>query len=162
MLEPSVRGRGAQVLHAPRESLPCDVLEIAVESESVRNNKMREGAGNFLQSKVAALGNIERARKHLGSVLEDAQHLVAVLDKELRALELHPVGFLDRLPGLNAEHYILGVRVVFAKIVAVIGRDHGQPEIFLELKEPGMDALLHRQTLILNLKEEILFAEKVA
>src|SRR5271157_6337295 len=102
MLEPAVRGRGAQVLHAAGESLPRDVLEITVKRESVWNVEVRERAGNFLQSKIAALGNIERARKHLGRVLEHTQHLVGVLDVELRALELHPVGFLDGLPRLNA------------------------------------------------------------
>src|SRR6266478_9107430 len=100
MLEPAVRRQGPQALHPPGESLPRDVLEIAVESKSVRNIKVRKWAGNFLQSKVAALGNIERARKHLGRVLEHAQHLIAALHIKLRALKLHSVRFLDGLPRL--------------------------------------------------------------
>src|SRR2546430_5105781 len=91
MLEPAVRRQGPQALHPPGESLPRDVLEITVESKSVRNIKVRKWAGNFLQSQVAAFGNIERARKQLGRILEHAQHLVTILDVELRALELHPV-----------------------------------------------------------------------
>src|ERR1022692_2571546 len=75
MLESSASRRAPQVLHPSRKSLPRDVLEITVESKSVRNVEMRKRAGNFLQSKVAAFGNIERARKHLGRVLKHAQHL---------------------------------------------------------------------------------------
>src|SRR6266853_6065179 len=60
MLEPAVRRQRSQALHPPRESLPRDVLEITVESKSVRNIKVRKRAGDFLQSKVATLGNIER------------------------------------------------------------------------------------------------------
>ena len=37
-----------------------------------------------------------------------------------------------------------------------------QPEILFQLEQAGMDAVLHLQALVLNLKKEILFAEKVA
>ena len=162
MLEPTVRRQSSQALHPPRESLPRDVLKITVERKSVRNVEVWKRAGNFLQSKVAAFRYIERARKHLGRVLEHPQHFVAVLHVELRALELHPVGFLDGLPRLNAQHHILCVRVVFAKVVAVVGRHQRQPNILLQLEQAGMDAVLHLQTLVLNLQEEILFAKKIA
>src|SRR5260370_41435487 len=57
MLEPAVRRQRSQALHPPRESLPRDVLEITVQSKSVRNVAARKRAGGFLQSKAAALGN---------------------------------------------------------------------------------------------------------
>ena len=123
---------------------------------------MRERARNFLQSQVAALGNTQRARQHLRRILEHAQHLVAVLDKKLVALELHPVRVLDGLPRLNAQHHILRMRIVFAQIVAVVGRDQRQPKIFLQLEQPRMDAVFHLQSLILNLEEKIFFAKKFA
>src|ERR1035438_2798172 len=52
MLEPAVRRQCPQALHAPGESLARDVLEITVESESVRNIEVRKRTGNLLQSKV--------------------------------------------------------------------------------------------------------------
>ncbi len=45
--------------------------------------------------------------------------------------------------------------------MAVVGGDERQAKIFFKLKKAGMDAVLHFQTLILNLKIEILFAEDV-
>jgi hypothetical protein len=46
--------------------------------------------------------------------------------------------------------------------MAVIGGDERQTEVFLQTKQPGMDAVLHLKTLILNFQEEILPAEYVA
>jgi len=46
--------------------------------------------------------------------------------------------------GLDAEHYVLGVSVVLAQIVAVVGGDERQSEIFFQLEEAGMDFVLHR------------------
>ena len=83
------------------------------------------------------------------------------LDEELVAVELHAGGVVDRLAGLDAEHHVLRVGVVFAEIVAVVGGDQRQAEIFFQLEEAGMDAVLHLQALILNLEKEILFAENV-
>ena len=94
-------------------------------------------------------------------VLEDAGHFVVALDEELVAVELHAGGVANGFAGLDAEHDVLGVGVVFAEIVAVVGGDQRQAEIFFQLEEAGMDAVLHFQALILNLEIEILFAENV-
>src|SRR5580658_9562288 len=119
MLKPPARRRSAQVLHPPGKSLPRDVLEITVESKSLRNVKVRKRTWHLLQMQIAALGNVERAREHVRRILEHTQHLVAVLDVKLRAIKLHPVSLLNRLPRLDAQHHILRVRVVLAKVVAV-------------------------------------------
>src|SRR6202042_1728902 len=73
----------------------------------------------------------------------------------------HPSGIVNRFAGLNTQHYVLRVRIVLAKIVAVIGRHQRKSEILLQLEESRMDLVLHRETLVLNLEIEIVFAEDV-
>src|SRR5262249_37814414 len=62
---------------------------------------------------------------------------------------------------LNADHHILGVGVVFAKIMAVVRRHERQTELFLHSEEARMDAVLHLKTLVLYLKIKVLFAENI-
>ena len=135
------------------------MLEITIGSETIGDVEVRERAGNLLQAQVAALGDAQRARENLGRILEDPQHLVGILDEKLVALKLHPVGLLNRLSGLNAQHYVLRVRIVFAKVVAVVRRNQRQSEISFELEQSRVDAVFHLESLILNLKKEI-FAAK--
>ncbi len=84
-----------------------------------------------------------------------------VLDEELGAIELHTGGVVDGLAGLDAEHDILRVSVVFAEIVTVVGGDEWKAEIFFQLEEAGMDFVFHREALILNLEIEIVFPEDI-
>ncbi len=67
-----------------------------------------------------------------------------ILDEELSAVEFHPRRVVDGFSGLDAEHYVLGVSVVLAQVVAVVGGDEWQSEIFFQLEEAGMDFVLHR------------------
>jgi len=137
------------------------VNEIAVDCVAGRNFKLRKWVGHFFQAQAAALGNIERAREHLRRVLEHAVHLFVALDEKLRTLELHASCVADGLAGLDADHHILGVGIVLAEIVAVVGGHQRQPEILLKLEQAGMDAMLHLQALVLNFEEEPIFAENV-
>ena len=123
---------------------------------------MRKRIADFFQPQVAAFGDGQRARKHVGRVFEDAVHFVMTLDVKSRALELHAIGVLDRLAGLDAQHHVLGVGVVFAEIVAVVGRDHRQAEVFFQAKQVGVDAMLLLQALVLNLEKEVVRTENVA
>src|SRR5262249_43146200 len=71
-------------------------------------------------------------------------------------------GVIDRLAGLHADQHVLGVGVIFAEIVAVIGGHHRDAEIFFQAKEIGMDAVLFGQALVLDLHEEIVCAKDLA
>src|ERR1700735_1638700 len=117
---------------------------------------------NLRHFEMATLANGARARQNLRRILEHAQHLVAILDEELVALELQPVRILNRLAHLDAQHHILRMGVVFAQVVTVIRSHHRQPKIFLQLEQRGMDEVLLFESLILNLEEEILSAKKIA
>ena len=123
----------AQRLQAAGEAFASDVHEVAVDGVAGRDFELRERIRDFLQAQAAALGDVERAREHLGGIFEHAVHLVVVLDEELVAVELHASRVVNRLAGLDAEHDILCVGVVFAEVVAVVGGDERQAEIFFEL-----------------------------
>src|SRR5438128_6769475 len=137
------------------------MFEVAIEGVAGGNVEMRKRVADFFQSQVASLGNIQRARQDFRRILEHPVHLVMTLDVEVGALKLHSVWVLNTLAGLNTDHHILRVRVIFTEIVTVVGRYQREPEISLETKKIGVNAVLHLQALILDLKKEILFAENV-
>ena len=161
MFQLALLGKRAQRFQAVREAFSGDVDEIAVDGEARRNFELRERSGNFFQPQAAAFGDVERARENLGRIFEDAIHFVVALDEELRAFEFQACGVANRLPRLDAEHHILRVSVVFAQIVAVIGRDQRQAKIFLQLEQAGMDFVFHGKALILNFEKEVFLAENI-
>ena len=152
----------AQRFEAAREAFAGDVDEITVDGIAGWNIELRERGCDFFEVQAATLGDVEGAGQDFGRIFEDAIHFVVVLDEELGAVELHAGGVVDRLAGLDAEHDVLGVSVVFAEIVAVVGGDEREAKIFFQLEEAGMDLVFHREALVLNLEIEIFFAEDVA
>ena len=89
------------------------------------------------------------------------RHLGGALHEKLIAVELQPVGIVDRLAGLNADHHVLRVRVVLAQVVAVIGGHQRKAKVLFQLQQVRLDALLFRQPLVLDLEIEVSFAEDV-
>ena len=137
------------------------MLKIAVERVAGRYIKVRKRIADFLQTNMTAFGDIQSAGEHIRRVLKNLIHLVMALDVELGALKLHPVRVLNALAGLDANHYVLGVRIVFAEIMTVVGRDQRKPEVFLQPEQIRVDAVLHLEPLVLNLKKEILLSENI-
>ena len=137
------------------------MFEIAVECISSGNIKVRKRIADLRQLNVAAFSNCERTGKYIRRILEHLIHFIVVLYIEPGALELHPVGILNAFSGLNADHHVLRVGVIFAEIVAVIRRHQWKPDVFLQLKKTRMNPVLHFQSLVLNFQEEILFSENI-
>ena len=162
VLELALLVQRAQGCEAAGEAFAGDMHEVAVDGVAGRDIELREWRRDFFEAQAAALGDVESAGHDFGRVFEDAVHLVVVLDEELGAVELHARGVVNRLAGLDAEHDVLRVGVVFAEIVAVVGGDEGQAEIFFQLEQAGMDLVLHGEALVLNFEIEIFFAENVA
>src|SRR5690349_774402 len=121
MLQSAPVGNLAQRLHATRETFTRNVLKIAVEGVTGRHVEVGKGAAYLFQAHVAALRDGYSTAQHIGRVFEDTGHLFVTFNEELVAVELHPVWILDRLGRLYAEHYILGVSIVFAQVVTVVG-----------------------------------------
>ena len=162
VLQPSLGLEAAKRVQASRETFSRNMFEIAIQSESRGHIEVRERVADLFQPHVAAFRNAKGAGEHVRRIFKDAIHFVMALDEKSGALELHAVGVLDGLAGLYAQHHILGMRVVFAEVVAVIGRDHRQAEFLFQPEQVGVNAMLLLQALILDLEKEIVFAEDVA
>ena len=92
---------------------------------------------------------------------ENPRHFVGALHKELVAVEFEAVGLVDLGAGLNAEHYIVGVRVFTAQVVRVVGEHERNRELTLQPEEVGLDFLFFGQPLVLDFEVEVAFAEDV-
>ena len=152
----------AQRFHSAGKPFARNVGKITVERVALRHVKMGKGIGHLLQTQAATLRDVQGAGQDLRTVFKHTQHLVVGLYIELVPLKLHPGGVVDGLAGLDAEHHVLGVGIVFAEIVAVIGGDEGEPQVFFQLKQAGMNAVLHRKSLVLDFEKEIVLAKDVA
>ena len=97
---------------------------------------------NFFQADIAALGNLQRACQDTFVSQENLRHLGIALHEKLIAMKLQPVGVVDRLAGLDADHHVLRVGVVLAQIVAVVGRHQRQTKVLFQLQQIGLNALL--------------------
>ena len=68
---------------------------------------------------------------------------------------------VDLGAGLDAEHYVVGVRVLAAEIMRVVGDDEGDVEILLEAEEVVVDLVFGLEALVLNFEKEVAAAEDV-
>src|ERR1700733_2459661 len=66
----------SQNFQPPRETLASDMLEITIERITRGHVEMRKRIADFLESRAAALGYGEGARKHVGRIFEHAKHFV--------------------------------------------------------------------------------------
>src|SRR5258708_590649 len=149
-------------LPAAGKAFTGHLLKVTVESEARRDLKFRKRIVDLVQLEVATLGDGQSARQQVFAFAEDAAHLVGALYEELVAVKLQAVGVMNRLAGLDADQNVLRMRIVLAEIVAVIGRHHGDAKLFFQMKQVGLDAVLFRQSLVLDFEKEIVFAENLA
>ena len=116
---------------------------------------------DLFQAHVAALGNFQRAFQDALVSRENLGHLGIALHEKLVAVELEPVGVVDGLAGLDAQHHILRVRIVLAKIVAIVGCHQRKAQVLLQLQQVVLNALFLGNTLVLDLEIKIALAENV-
>src|SRR5215831_12095734 len=122
-------GELANAFQTAPKALTCDVLEIGVERVAGRYIEMGKRIADLFQANVAALGDLQRSREHLGRILEHLEHFVAILHVKSGSLELHPIRILNALARLNANHHVLRMRIVLAQIMAVIGCHEWKSEL---------------------------------
>ena len=149
---------GVQALLQP---FPADLLEVAVDGVAFGNGELREGIVDLGQLERAALGELHGAVDDFGRVREELLHLAGGFDVELVGVELEALGIVDRGERLDAEQNVVRVGVVFAEVVAVVGGDERDVEVFFEAEEIGVDLLFELEALVLNFEEEVAAAEDV-
>ena len=126
-----------------------------------RDGEFRKGIGYLVELEGTALGELHGAADYFGSVGEELFHLRRALYVELVGIELEALGIVDGVRGLYAEQDFVGVVVVFAEVVAVVGGYQRDVELFFEAEEIGVDFLFQFQALVLNFEKEVAAAEDV-
>ena len=89
------------------------MFEVAVERISLGNVEIRKWIAHLRELSVAAFGNLQRAREYARRTLENLVHLVVTLHIKFAALEFHAISILNAFAGLNADHHVLRVCIVF-------------------------------------------------
>src|SRR5699024_3967902 len=87
--------------------------------------------------KLALLGDFDGIGAGLRHHRTEIVHLIGGFDVELVGLELHLVGVLDGVAGLDAEQDLLNPGVLLAEVVGVIGGRHGDAGIPGQLDQLG-------------------------
>ena len=75
--------------------------EVRIDGEPGRNRKLGERIAHALQLQAAALGDLDRLIQDVRDFSKHAIHFLARLEIKLVGVELHAVGIIDGLAGLN-------------------------------------------------------------
>ena len=110
-----------------------------------RNVELRERILDLLELEIAALGDFHGARRGRLGAVEDRAISSSLLTKNWLVSNFMRFVSCDRFAGLDAEHHVLRVRIVFAEVVAVVGSDHGDAEFLLQPEQIVVNALLFRR-----------------
>ena len=114
-----------------------------------------------LKVKIALLGNLCRIGTGFRYHGEQLVHLVCGLDVEFISLELHTVGVLNGLAGLDAQQDALHLGVLFAQIMGVVGGCHGDARLPGKLDELRQNSGILFQAVILQFDVVILCTEQI-
>ena len=79
----------------------------------------------------------------------------------LFAVEFEPLGVGDQGTGLDAQQRIVGDAVLAVGVVAVVGGEQGGADALRDLDEGGVGLVLFGEAVVLDLHEEVAFAEDV-
>src|SRR5215813_9323323 len=143
------------------EPFAANLLKVAIDRMPRRNGKLRKRIIDLVQLQIAALGKLHRAAHNFGSMREELVHLRCSLHIKLIGVELEALWVVNRRGRLYAEQNLMRMRVVLAKVVAVIRRHQRNIQLLLQPKQISMNLLLKLQPLVLNLKKEIPLAENL-
>ena len=110
---------------------------------------------------IAHIRDLRRVVGGLGILRKQLAHLLLVLDVKLFGLKLHARGVGDRFLHLDAHEHVLIIRVLFLKVVRVVGKREGYARLAVEPQQPLGSAVLDLKAVILDLKIKALRPEKL-
>ena len=99
---------------AALQAVPAELFKVGLIIHAVRGFVVRDLGVTELKVKIALLGNLCRIGAGFRYHGEQLVHLVCGLDVEFISLELHAVGILNGLAGLDAQQDALHLGVLFA------------------------------------------------
>src|SRR5207245_3881131 len=91
---------------------------------------------------IAAIGDLQRPLHRFGAIVEPLLYLLRRFNVQLVGFHLETVIFIDRFSGLDAEQYIVGVKIVALAVVAIVGGNHGNRQVFRQFNQEPVYFLL--------------------
>ena len=146
---------------AALQTLPAELFKKRLIVHAVRGFVIRNLGVPKIKIKVALLGDLGRILAGLRHHGEQVVHFVRRLDVELVGLELHLVGVLNGLSGLDAQQDALHLGVLFAQVVGVVGGSHGDAGLPGQLDELRQDDVVLLQAVVLQLDVVVALTEQV-
>ena len=125
------------------------------------HGKLREGIFDRMQLQLAALGNLHRPCQHLGRIGKEPLHLLRAFHIELVAVEAEAFFIVNLRARLHAQHHVVGVRVLAAQVMRVVGRHQRNIQFLFQFKERLVNPLFFLEALVLNLQVKVALAEDV-
>ena len=143
------------------QAVPAELFKVGLIIHAVWGFVVRDLGVAELKVKIALLGDLCRVGTGLRYHGEQLVHLVCGLDVEFIGLELHAVGVLNSLAGLDAQQDALHLGVLFAQIMSVVGGCHGDVRLPGKLDELRQNGGIFFQAVILQFDVVILCTEQV-
>ena len=82
--------------------------------------------------------------------LEQRRHLCFAAEVEVLRLVAHPVFIVHRFAGLDAQQDVMGLGVLLPEIVGVIGADHRDTGLLMDLQDRLVHDLLIPDAVVLQ------------
>ena len=82
--------------------------------------------------------------------IEQRRHLLLAAEVEVLRLVAHPVFIVHRFAGLDAQQDVMGLGVLLPEIVGVIGADHGDTGLLMDLQDRLVHDLLIPDAVVLQ------------
>ncbi len=108
------------------------------------------------------LGYPHRVGERFRMVGEHRRHLRRALDVELLGVETQPLALVNLLARADAKQDVVGLVVLAAQVVRVVGRDQGQAGAAVQPVETLVDPPLLIDAVVHDLEEEAVRAEDLA
>ena len=146
---------------AALEAVPAELLEELLIVHPVRGFVIWNFGVSKVEVKIALVRDFLGVGAGFRHHCEQLIHFIRRFDVKFVGLELHPVGVLNGLAGLDAEQDALHLGVILPQIVGVVGschRDAGLPRQFDEL---GQDDRILFEAVVLQFNVVIALAEQV-
>ena len=133
-------------------TLITELFKIGEAVISRRQLELRQVVLSKCKFQAAHLRDLNRILQRPLKGAEEGPHLLLATQVEVPRLIAHPVLIVDGLSGLDAQQHIVGLSVLPAQIVGVVGADHGDAGLLVDAQHPLVHRPLVRNTVVLELQ----------
>ncbi len=129
---------------------------------AIGHREMRDPQLAERQGQVGHLGDPAGVQDRVWLIGEERRHLGRRLDVEVVRVEAHPVRRVEVVAGPDAQQDVVGLGLVLADVMEVVGHDERQPGLGREPQQLLVEPPLVGHPVILELEVEAVLAEDVA